>query len=147
MLLEIKNTTNQNSSFYWETGHFALFNNIIDLFIAGMETTSSALLWTFLYLLHHPDIQAKVHDEIDKIVGFDRYPTLDDRPNMHYTNAVLLESLRITSFVPISVPHCALADVKVQDYVIPKGAIVLPSLFHVMHAPVHFKDPEIFNPD
>ena len=67
MLLEIKNTTNTNSSFYGETGHFALFNNIIDLFIAGMETTSSALLWTFLYLLHHPDIQAKVHDEIDQV--------------------------------------------------------------------------------
>ena len=67
MLLEIKNTTNPNSSFYGETGHFALFNNIIDLFIAGMETTSSALLWTFLYLLHHPDIQAKVHEEIDQV--------------------------------------------------------------------------------
>ena len=38
-------------------------------------------------------------------------------------------------------------NVKVQDYVIPKGAIVLPSLFHVMHNPEYFKNPEIFNPN
>ena len=67
MLVEIQNTVDPKSSFYGETGHFALFNNIIDLFIAGMETTSSALLWTFLYMLHHPVIQAKVHDEIDQV--------------------------------------------------------------------------------
>ena len=70
MLVEIQNTTDPKSSFYGETGHFALFNNIIDLFIAGMETTSSALLWTFLYMLHHPDIQSKVHDEIDQVSKF-----------------------------------------------------------------------------
>ena len=70
MLVEIQNTTDPKSSFYGETGHFSLFNNIIDLFIAGMETTSSALLWTFLYMLHHPDIQSKVHDEIDQVSKF-----------------------------------------------------------------------------
>lgn len=65
---------------------------------------------------------------------------------MHYTNAVLLESFRLTSFVPVSVPHYATADVKVGEYVIPKGSVVLPSLFHVMYNPAHFKDPEVFNP-
>ena len=67
------------------------------------------------------------------MVGKDRHPSLDDKPEMHYTNAVLLESFRITSFLPVAVPHSALADVKVKNYVIPKGAIVLPSLFHVMY--------------
>ena len=47
----------------------------------------------------------------------------------------------------MSIPHCALEDVKVQNYVIPKGSIVLPSLFHVMHNPKRFKNPEEFNPD
>ena len=66
---------------------------------------------------------------------------------MHYTNAVLLESFRITSFVPISVPHYASEDVKIRNYVIPKGSVVLPSLFHVMYDPRHFKEPENFNPE
>ena len=67
MLVEIQNTKDPKSSFYGETGHFALFNNIIDLFIAGMETTSSALLWTILYLMHHPHVQEKVQAEIDEV--------------------------------------------------------------------------------
>ena len=48
-------------------GYYALFNNLIDLFLAGMETTSSSLMWTFLYLLHHPEIQEKVHQELDEV--------------------------------------------------------------------------------
>ena len=64
-LNEIENTDDVKSSFYKETGHFALINSFTDLFVAGMETTSSTLLWTFLYLLHHPDVKMKVHTEID----------------------------------------------------------------------------------
>ena len=82
-----------------------------------------------------------------QIVGKDRSPSLEDRPKMHYTNAALHESFRITSFIPISVPHSAMADVKVGNYVIPKGAVVLPSLFHVMYNPDYFKEPEVFNPN
>ena len=48
-------------------GYFALFNDLIDLFLAGMETTSSSLMWTFLFLLHHPEVQVKVHEELDKV--------------------------------------------------------------------------------
>lgn len=68
MIVEVQNTSDPNSSFYGEAGYHALHNNIIDLFIAGMETTSSALLWTILFMLHHPDIQAKVHAEIDQVI-------------------------------------------------------------------------------
>ena len=77
----------------------------------------------------------------------DKKPSLDDRSELHYINAVLHESFRVTSFVPMSVPHHVSADVKVAGYVIPKGAILLPSLYHVMHDPEYFKDPETFQPD
>ena len=147
MLQEVAKATDSNSSFFGEIGHSAIFNNMIDLFLAGMETTSSALLWTFLYLLHHPEIQSRVHDELDRVVGKDKLPSLDDKPQLHFINAVLHESLRFTSFIPMSVPHYALDDVKVKEYVIPKGSIVLPSLYHVMHNPKRFKNPSDFNPD
>jgi len=65
---EIKNTTDKESCFYKETGFYALISSFTDLFIAGMETTSTTLLWTFLYLLHHPDIKEKVYQEIDQVV-------------------------------------------------------------------------------
>ena len=66
-LNEIKKTNDSESSFFQERGHFAMMNGFIDLFIAGMETTSSSLLWTFLYMLHHPDIKKKVHQELDQV--------------------------------------------------------------------------------
>ena len=102
-----------SSSFYGDTGYYTILNDYIELFVAGMETTASSLMWSFIYLLHHPgkietdlslsvrinfmifsDIQAKVHAEIDEVVGSDRLPSLDDRNEMHYTQAFLLESMR-----------------------------------------------------
>ena len=94
---------------------------MVDLFLAGMETTSSSLLWSFLYLLHFPDCQKKIHKEIDQIVGRNRLPSLNDRGNMHYVNAFLLESMRFASFVPTAVFHHTESDIKLREYVIPKG--------------------------
>ena len=67
MLQEVSKAQDSSSSFHGDIGHSAIFNNMIDLFLAGMETTSSSLLWTFLYLLHHPEIQSRVHDELDRV--------------------------------------------------------------------------------
>ena len=67
-LNEIENTTDPNSSFYGSRGYYAMVNDHIDLFLAGMETTSTSLGWTFLYLLHHPDIKHKIHQEIDEVI-------------------------------------------------------------------------------
>ena len=66
-LKEIGSTHDEESSFYKERGYFNMINNFIDLFLAGMETTSTSLLWTFLYLLHHPDIKEKIHQELDAV--------------------------------------------------------------------------------
>ena len=67
-LVEIqKHQTDAESSFYQERGHYMLLNLMIDLLIAGMETTSSAIVWTLLLLLHHPQAKRKVLEEIDQV--------------------------------------------------------------------------------
>ena len=66
-LTEIESTTDVNSSFYKERGHYAMLNNFVDLFVAGMETTSSSIIWTFLLLLHHPEIKENIKKEIDAV--------------------------------------------------------------------------------
>ena len=67
-LVEIqKHETDTESSFYQERGHYMLLNLMIDLLIAGMETTSSAIVWTLLLLLHHPESKRKVLEEIDQV--------------------------------------------------------------------------------
>ena len=59
--------TDETSSFFGEMGRENILKIFQDFFIAGMETTSSTLIWTFLYLLHYPDVQEKVHKEIVRV--------------------------------------------------------------------------------
>ena len=84
-----------------------------------METTTSSLLWAILFLLHYPEVQAKVQTEIDHIVG-SRKVSLDDKSNLPYTNAVLQESLRMATITPMAVPHFTTEDLEVRGYIIPK---------------------------
>ena len=72
---EIENANDTKSSFYKEKGYYAMISSFTDLFIAGMETTSTTLLWTFLYLLHNPDIKEKIYQEIDKVIIHDKSDT------------------------------------------------------------------------
>ena len=74
-------------------------------------------------------------------------PGLKDRDNLHYLNAVILESHRAIGHVPFGVVRQAQADVKAGPYTIPKGASILSGLYFIMNNPDQFKDPEKFNPD
>ncbi|KAG8228077.1 hypothetical protein J437_LFUL009049, partial [Ladona fulva] len=89
-----------------------------DLFTAGTETTSYTLAFGVIFLLHHPDVQAKMHEELDRVIGKDRFPTLDDKPNLPYVNAVLLEILRYCNVVPMTVPHRCLKSTEFRGYTI-----------------------------
>ena len=67
MLDEQKKTTDPGSCFNGKLGKVTIVNAMIDLFIAGMETTTTSLVIAVLHLLHHPDVQKKVHEEIDSV--------------------------------------------------------------------------------
>ncbi len=73
MLVETKNSSNPDSCFSPKLGIPTIINLMIDLFMAGMETTSSSLIFAFLHLLHHPDVQKKVHQEIDLVRSLTNY--------------------------------------------------------------------------
>ena len=67
MLIETENCSNPESCFGQKIGIATIINSMIDLFMAGMETTSSSLLHLFLQLLHHPDVQEKAHMELELV--------------------------------------------------------------------------------
>ena len=68
-----------------------MLNMTADLFLAGQETTSSTLTWGFGFLIHNPDVQSHVHEELDAIIGSDRAITMADRNNLPYTCATINE--------------------------------------------------------
>lgn len=92
----------------------------VDLFMAGSETTTKALNFCFLYLVLYPQVQRKAQEEIDRVIGQNRFPTLADRPRLTYVNAIGLESIRMFMGRTMNIPHRALKDTYIMGYKVPK---------------------------
>ena len=78
---------------------------VLDLFSAGVETLKTSLLWSVVYMLHNPEVLAKVQAELDSIVGPDRLPEMADMERLPYTRATLYEVMRRSSVVPMGTTH------------------------------------------
>ncbi|XP_075830097.1 cytochrome P450 2C25-like [Microtus pennsylvanicus] len=142
-LTKLKQTNhNQHSEFTLEN----LVTTVSDLFGAGTETTSTTLRYALLLLLKHPDVTAKVQEEIDRVVGKNRSPCMQDRSHMPYTDAVIHEVQRFINLLPNSLPHAVTCDIKFRNYLIPKGTTVIASLSSVLNDSKEFPNPEIFDP-
>uniref|UniRef100_A0A672ILI8 Cytochrome P450, family 2, subfamily N, polypeptide 13 n=1 Tax=Salarias fasciatus TaxID=181472 RepID=A0A672ILI8_SALFA len=118
----------------------------LDLFLAGTETTATTLLWALVYLIRNPDVQVKVQEEIDRVIGQTRHPTMADRPNMPYTDAVIHEIQRIGNIVPLNVFRRAAQDTTLGGYYIPKGTSLMPMLTSVLFDETQWETPDTFNP-
>ncbi|XP_056193558.1 cytochrome P450 2W1 isoform X1 [Falco biarmicus] len=118
----------------------------LDLLMAGTETTSTTLQWAILLLLKYPEIQEKVHAEIERVLGPECLPTFEDRKNMPFTNAVIHEVQRFVSLLP-HVPRCTSADTHFKGYFIPKGTTVIPLLTSVLLDTTQWETPDEFNPN
>ncbi|XP_012583185.1 PREDICTED: cytochrome P450 2U1 [Condylura cristata] len=124
-----------------------LFYIIGDLFFAGTDTTTNSLLWCLLYMALNPDVQAKVHEEIERVIGPDRAPSLTDKAQMPYTEATIMEVQRLTVVVPLAIPHMTSEETVLQGYRIPKGTVILPNLWSVHRDPAVWEKPNDFDPN
>ncbi|XP_036591522.1 cytochrome P450 2C44-like [Trichosurus vulpecula] len=118
----------------------------LDLFDAGMETISTTLRYGLLLLLKHPEVQDKIHKEIDRVIGHHRIPSIKDKLEMPYTEAVVHEIQRYFNLAPFSLPHEVTRDTQLYQYFIPKGTTVFPSLSSVLFDPKEFPNPYQFDP-
>uniref|UniRef100_A0A8C4L4E2 Cytochrome P450 family 2 subfamily U member 1 n=1 Tax=Equus asinus TaxID=9793 RepID=A0A8C4L4E2_EQUAS len=89
----------------------------------------------------------KVHEEIERVVGPDRAPSLTDKAQMPYTEATIMEVQRLTVVVPLSIPHMTSETTVLQGYTIPKGTVVLPNLWSVHRDPAIWEEPDEFHPN
>ncbi|XP_072045012.1 cytochrome P450 2J4-like [Amphiura filiformis] len=117
------------------------------LFAAGTETTSTTLRWAVLYMMAYPEIQDRVHQELDSVVGRNRLPKLADKADLPFTCATLFEVQRIATIVPLGVPHSCGKDTTLGPYTIPKGSIVVPNIWAVHHDPDSWPNPDEFKPE
>ncbi|KAI4885967.1 hypothetical protein NFI96_009925 [Prochilodus magdalenae] len=123
-----------------------LVRYIMDLHLAGVDTTSNTLLTAFLYLMTHPDIQERCQQEIDDVLEGKAQASFEDRLHMPYTQALVHECQRIANTVPLSVFHCTSRDTELMGYSIPKDTIIIPNLSSALSEEGQWKFPHEFNP-
>ncbi|OCH84169.1 cytochrome P450 [Obba rivulosa] len=114
---------------------------------AGAETTYSAVLTFILAMALSPNKQVLAQAEIDRVVGIDRLPSIEDMPNLPYINAVIKETMRWHPSLPLGIPHRSSEDDAYKGYFIPKSTVVLPNVWAVAFEPNEKYDPQEFLPD
>src|SRR5256714_3817697 len=123
-----------------------VWDEAVTLFIAGYDTIATALMWTWYLLSGHPEVEAKLHAELDEALKGGRAPTFDDIKRLPYTERVLSEAMRI--YPPAwRVVRRAVRDFKVGEYVIPSRALVVVCQYAMHRDPRYFPDPEAFDPE
>ncbi|KAG1840373.1 cytochrome P450 [Suillus subalutaceus] len=115
-------------------------------FMAGVETTTSALQTFLLAMVLYPDVQAQARAEINQAVRHGQMPCLDDRASLPYLDAILREVLRWHPIIPLGVPHATLDDDVYGEYFIPKGAIVMVNQWALSRDENMFPDASRFDP-
>lgn len=122
-----------------------LRDEIMTLFLAGHETVAHALSWTWYLLAQHPEILARVQQEIDKVLA-GRTATIDDLPQLTYIERVLMESMRVCP--PVwAIDRRAIRDTVIHGVSIPRGARVIMSQYQIHHDARFYPDPERFDPE
>ncbi|KAL0949180.1 hypothetical protein HGRIS_009258 [Hohenbuehelia grisea] len=117
------------------------------LYSGAADTTVAAIYAFFLAMTLYPDVAKKAQAEIDDVVGRDRLPTFADRDSLRYVNALVLEVWRWNTVVPTAVPHRAAQDDIYEGMFIPKGSLVIPNIWKMMHDPRTYRNPMSFVPE
>ncbi|XP_067865507.1 cytochrome P450 2K6-like [Heterodontus francisci] len=117
-----------------------------DLFAAGMDTTATTLRWGLLLMMKYQEIQKRVQEEIDQVIGSKRCPRMEDQKHMPYTRAVIHEVQRFANIAPMGVPRETTVDINFRGYFIPKGSCIFPLLTSVLYDKTQWEKPDEFNP-
>ncbi|KAM3213151.1 hypothetical protein ACQJBY_065887 [Aegilops geniculata] len=119
---------------------------ILNLFVAGTETTSTIVEWAVSELIRHPDMLKRAQEEMDAVVGRDRLVSESDLPRLTFLNAVIKETFRLHPSTPLSLPRMASEECEVAGYRIPKGTELLVNVWGIARDPALWPDPLEFRP-
>jgi cytochrome P450 len=120
-------------------------DQVVTLFLAGHETTANALTWTFYLLSQNPEAEARLHEEVDRVLA-GRPAALSDLPQLPYTEQVFSEAMRL--YPPVyMLARQAAEDVTIGGYRVPAGSEIVMWLWHTHRDPRFWEEPWAFRPE
>ncbi|KAH6797300.1 Cytochrome P450 superfamily protein [Perilla frutescens var. hirtella] len=120
---------------------------LLNLFTAGTDTTSSTVEWAIAELIRHPKILSRAQQELDSVVGQNRFVSESDLPQLVYLQAVIKENFRLHPSTPLSLPRIAEENCDINGYRVPKGSTLLVNVWAISRDPNQWSEPLEFRPD
>lgn len=120
-------------------------DEVITLLLAGHETTANALAWTWYLLSQNPEAEAKLHDELRRVLG-GRTAAVEDLAQLNFTRMVIEESMRL--YPPAwAISRNAIQDDEIGGYHVPARTTVVMSTFITQRHPMFWEEPDRFDPE
>ncbi|KAK2972209.1 hypothetical protein RJ640_030754 [Escallonia rubra] len=120
---------------------------VLDMFVAGTDTTSATLEWTMTELARHPGIMRTAQDEVQKVAGSKGEVEESHLQHLHYLKAVIKETMRLHPPVPLLVPRESMEKCVLDGYKIPERTRILINTYAIGRDPQSWENPLEYNPD
>ncbi|KAJ3552999.1 hypothetical protein NM688_g3851 [Phlebia brevispora] len=124
----------------------SIISDLKDVLLTAHQQGSTASSF-LVAMAMFPDVQKKAQEELDRVIGLNRLPTVEDIEGLPYIQAMCMEALRWMPVIPVTAPHSALEDDEYKGFYIPRGTGVVVNSWAILHDPEEYPEPERFNPD
>ncbi|XP_050207976.1 cytochrome P450 71AU50-like [Mercurialis annua] len=120
---------------------------ILDMLAGSMDTSAAVIEWALSELLKHPRVHKKVQKELEEKIGMNRMVEESDLESLEYLEMVIKETFRLHPVAPLLIPHEAVEDTIIDEYLIPKKSHIIINTFAIGRDPRAWNDPEKFLPE
>ncbi|KAM9323956.1 cytochrome P450 2F2-like [Gastrophryne carolinensis] len=142
-LVKMKQEEKNNSKTPFTPRHLAM--STYSMFLGGTESAAGTTYFGLLFLIKYPELQGRLHEEIDQVIGQTREPKAEDRNLMPFMNAFVHEIQRFSDIFPMGFMRATTRDTKLRGFFIFKDTNVMPMLTTALRDPTMFETPEEFN--
>ncbi|KAF8406325.1 hypothetical protein HHK36_008411 [Tetracentron sinense] len=122
-----------------------IISNLFDLFLLGVDSTSTTITWALAFLIHNQEIQHKLYEEFVRCGS--GTISIEEVSKLRYLNAVVMETMRMKPIAPLGVPHKAARDSNIMGTKVVEGSTVVVNLYALLHDPIVWVEPHRFMPE
>ncbi|KAJ4721024.1 putative Cytochrome P450 [Melia azedarach] len=120
---------------------------LMNVFVAGTDTSAATVVWAMTYLMKHPRVMEKVQQEVRTLAGNKGFVDEDDAQNLPYLKAVVKETMRLQPTVPLLVPRETIEHCNIEGYDIPSKTLVFVNTWAIGRDPEAWENPDEFYPE